>query len=368
MKKTLSCLLCAALVGTVLFTSCNNLFGKKDDSGNNTNTEQKPEDKIPAVYNGFYNYPTGRIDATGTLKVTNNAASDVLLFNGTVSGENYLGTVESLGSVLMKLPEEKFYSIVSVAKTNYEEKANQAAQLSYLTYYSNTQGYTVTVSTSSASGSGTWLINNPTSYWVMFKTSDEQQNLAVVAPRATRVAVPIEINKDIDFHVFFKKEITFNGKIVATVDTTDTRLYDTAVANSANSFTFPTTIGSNGLNPSASLKPSILIKNNMQRGTVYCKKSNAYLTNGATSTGNLSVPAGQSQLYVGLAAGDALNTINFENQAWLAENGNLWMTDSTIMENGKLYIIELTGNADGAGGIVTLRSIEDATLYFEANK
>lgn len=362
MKKTKMCLLAGVVLSILALAGCKN--AADDNSGNgsgNTTT-------IPAVYNGFYNYPNGRVDSTGTLKVTNNAAMDVLLFNGTVTAENYLGTVGSLGSVLLKLPDEKFYSIVSVSKSNYEEKATQAAQLSYLTYYSNTQGYNVTVSTSAASGSGTWLINNPTSYWVEFKTSDEQQNLAVVAPRATRVAVPIEINKDIDFHVFFKKEITFNGKIVAVVETTDTRLYDTAVANADNSFTFPTTIGSNGLNPSASLKPSVMIRNNMQRGTVYCKKSNSYLTNGATSAGNLSVPAGQSQLYVGLSAGDALNTINFENQAWLAENGNLWMTDDTVMENGKLYIIELTGNADGAGGTVTLKSVEDATAYFEAHK
>lgn len=344
------------------------LAGCKQAADENNNTDNKGSSSVPAVYNGFYNYPTGRVDATGTLKINNNAAMEVLLFNGTVTADNYLGTVSSLGSVLLKLPDEKFYSIVSVSKSNYEEKANQAAQLSYLTYYSNTQGYSLTVSTSAGSGTGTWLINNPTSYWVELKTSDEQQNLAVVAPRATRVAVPIEINKDIDFHVFFKKEITFNGKIVAVVETTDTRLYDTAVANADNSFTFSTTIGSNGLNPSASLKPSILIKNNMQRGTVYCKKSNSYLTNGATSAGNLSVPAGQSQLYVGLSAGDKLNTINFENQAWLAENGNLWMTDTTEMENGKLYVIELTGNADGAGGIVTLKSVEDAAAYFEANK
>ena len=361
-KRMMTCLLALTAIFAFAFVSCKT--NDDDDKGGNGNGAG-----VPAVYNGFYNYPTGRVDATGTLKITNNAAMEVLLFDGTVSADKYLGTVGSLGSVLLKLPDEKFYSIVSVAKSTYEEKASQAAQLSYYTYYSNTQGYSVNVSTSATSGAGTWLINNPTNYWVEFKTSDEKQNLAVVAPRATRVAVPIEINKAIDFHVYFKKEISFNGRILSSVDTTDVNLYDTAVANADNSYVFSTTIGANGLNPSTNIKPSVLIKNNMQRGTVYCKKSNTYLSNGASAVDNLPVPAGQTQLYSGLVAEDALNTINFENQAWLSSGkGNLWLNSDVKMENGKVYIIELTGNADGSGGEVALKSVEDANDYFEKNK
>ena len=100
------------------------------EAGNNENNQN-----IPAVYNGFYNYPTGRVDQTGKLTIQNQAATDVLLFNGSVTPENYLGTVNSLGSVLLKMPDEKFYSIVAVDKSVYEEKATQASQTSYFTYY-----------------------------------------------------------------------------------------------------------------------------------------------------------------------------------------------------------------------------------------
>ena len=361
---------CLAIFSLIACDTASGDSNSNDDSTNKeaNNNENNQNQNTPAVYNGFYNYPTGRVDPTGKLTVQNQAATDVLLFNGSVTAENYLGTVNSLGSVILKMSDEKFYSIVAVEKSIYEEKAAQASQTSYFTYYSNLLINKVNVTTSKSSGSGTWLISNPTSYWVSFTSGDRAQNYAVIAPGALRVSVPIEPNKNYDFQVFFTKEITLNGRIVATVETTDTDLYDTAVAKESNNYQFNTTIGSGNLNPSASLKPSILIKNNLSRGSVYANKSTIQLTNGAnTVDGGLAVIAGESQLYVGLEAGDNINTINFENMAWTATgNGNLFVKDDFKMENGKLYIITLSGS--DAATRSTSVEVVDAEAYFEANK
>lgn len=336
-----------------LLASCSD--DDDDDSGSGSQT--------PAVYNGFYEYPTGRVSASGTLTVQNQSASEVLLFNGTVEGANYLGTVGSLGSVQLKLSEEKFYSVVAVDKSVYEEKTTNAAQTSYFTYYSNSQAYKINVSTSASSGSGTWLINNPTSYWVRFEKSDGSQNLAVVAPGGLRVAVPIEIDRAYDYKVFFTKEVKLNGKIISVVETTDTELYGTAVAKSANSYLYSTTVGTD-VKPSSSLKPSLMIKNEYG-GTVYCKKSSIYLNNGSgAATDNLPVISGETMVYVGLSEGDSLNTINFENVAWTAGNkGNLYLSDDTKMENGKVYVITLSGS-NSSDRAVTLTSVSDADEVF----
>lgn len=361
---------CLAIFSLIACDTASGDSNSNDDSTNKeaNNNENNQNQNTPAVYNGFYNYPTGRVDPTGKLTVQNQAATDVLLFNGSVTAENYLGTVNSLGSVILKMSDEKFYSIVAVEKSIYEEKAAQASQTSYFTYYSNLLINKVNVTTSKSSGSGTWLISNPTSYWVSFTSGDRAQNYAVIAPGALRVSVPIEPNKNYDFQVFFTKEITLNGRIVATVETTDTDLYDTAVAKESNNYQFNTTIGSGNLNPSASLKPSILIKNNLSRGSVYANKSTIQLTNGAnTVDGGLAVIAGESQLYVGLEAGDNINTINFENMAWTAGgHGNLFVKDDFKMENGKLYIITLSGS--DAATRSTSVEVVDAEAYFEANK
>lgn len=349
----------------MVMVSCDLLAGGKDDE---VVDEGKNDVTVPAVYNGFYNYPIGRVDPTGTLTVENKAAAKVLLFNGTVEGNNFLGIVDSLSSVTLKLPEEKFYSIVAVDASNYEEKATQAAQKSEFTYYSNTQAYNISVTTSGSTGTGKMLINNSTSYWVTLKSSDLSQNYAVVAPNALRVSVPIEINTNYDFQVFFTKEVTFNGRVVASVDTTDVGLYDTAVAKESNNYQFKVDIGSGKFNPSNMLKPSILVRNNLDRGSVYVNKSTIQLTNGANAVdGGLAVIAGESQLYVGLEAGNNINTINFENMAWTAGgHGNLFVNEDIEMENGKLYIITLSGS-DASTRSATVE-IVDAAIYFEQNK
>ena len=47
--------------------------------------------------------------------------------------------------------------------------------------------------------------------------------------------------------------------------------------------------------------------------------------------------------------------------------GHLYMTDDTVLENGKVYIIEVTGEILGDRAC-SLVSVEDAEEYFEVNK
>ena len=355
MKQIKRNIVLALLAGMALslsiFTGCNT-----DDDGN---------EKIPAVYNGFYNYPMGRTDPNGRLAIKNNSNADVLLFNGKVEKDSYLGTVNALSSTTLKMSDEKFYSIVAVEKSNYEEKLAQASQTSYFTYYSNTTPYQVTVSVSGTSGTATWLINNPTNFWVRFaNASSTAQDYAVIAPKALRVAVPIQPDTPYDYKVYFTKEIRFNGKVIAVVDTTDPALSNTAVATSANNYQFNTLIGTD-FNPSDSVKPSILIKNNTTDRTVYVNKGNIQLNNGVASVDGLPVVAGTSQIYVGFEAGDNLNTINFENVGWTDSNiGNLWVGDNIVMENGKVYTITLTGSIQDRHVDVSAEPA-DASVYFD---
>lgn len=374
-KQKLSFSIVFVICCLVIFSliACDTASGdsnSNDDSTNKeaNNNENNQNQNTPAVYNGFYNYPTGRVDPTGKLTVQNQAATDVLLFNGSVTAENYLGTVNSLGSVILKMSDEKFYSIVAVEKSIYEEKAAQAPQTSSFTYYSNILGNKVNVTTSKSSGNATWIINNPTSYWASFTSTDKSQTYAVIAPGALRVSVPIEANRNYFYFVSYTKEITFNGRVVAVVETDSPSEADIAVAKEGSNYQFKTDLGSGNFNPSGILKPSILVRNNLAKGSILVNKSTIQLTNGAnTVDGGLAVIAGESQLYVGLEAGDNINTINFENMAWTATgNGNLFVKDDFKMENGKLYIITLSGS--DAATRSTSVEVVDAEAYFEANK
>ena len=348
-------LLAGAALSFGIFAGCDNGSGGDEDNGGGT----------PAVYNGFYNYPLGRRDLNGRLTIKNNSNTEVLLFDGKVEKDCYLGTVSALSSANLKLSEEKFYSIVAVEKSSYEEKAAQASQTSYFTYYSNTTPYQVDVSVSGTSGTATWMINNPTNFWVRFANiSGTAQNYAVVAPKALRVAVPIQPDTAYDYRVYFTKEISFNGKVIATVDTTDPALSNTAVATSANNYQYNTLVGTD-FNPSNNVKPSILIKNNTTDRSVYVRKGNVQLNNGVSSVEGLPVIAGTSQIYVGLEVGDNLNTINFENVGWTdSKLGNLWVEDDIVMEAGKVYTITLTGSLQDRKAVVSAEP-EDASTYFD---
>jgi hypothetical protein len=306
-----------------------------------------------ALYKDFYNYPTGRVDQGGLLTVSNSVAKDILLFNGTVEKGNYLGTVSPLGNVKIKLPDEKFYTIVAVEKENYEERQTQAAQFNVLTYYSNMQPYSVTVSPASTYGSGTWVFNNNTTYWVQIKKSDLSQNYAVIAPSAQRVTIPIAVNTPYDYFVYFSKELKYNGKVVALVEATDRSQANTAqVTDAAPNFT--TTI--QPANVPSSIKPAVMLKNNSNK-SVRVFYANQQKTNGGVG-GDLVITGGTSQLVSGFEIGDNTNVIEFSALAW--EQNRKVPVDKTMSAN-KVY--EITIPADEQASGITVTEVDSSTYY-----
>ncbi|MHC6201943.1 hypothetical protein ACYULU_01960 [Breznakiellaceae bacterium SP9] len=309
---------------------------------------------VNPAFNGFYNYPAGRVNQGGRLTIRNTVASEALLFTGTVDKDNYIGTVSSLGSVIVKLPEEKFYTIIAVEKTNYLERRAQASQFNSLTYYSNIQPYTISVSSSSTYGGGNWVFNNNTTFWVQVKKSDLSQNYAVIAPSAQRVIVPIGIGEIYDYFLYFSKELKYNGKVIALVETTDRSQANTATV-SDSSPTYTTTINNaNMLN--SNIKPAVMVINNTGK-TVRVYYANSQKTNGAPG-GDFVVANGTRQLVSGFDSGDNTNSISFSTFAW---GGYKAVPINQPMSANKVYEITIPGSENAAD--ITVTEV-DASQYY----
>ena len=336
-------LLAAAL--TVGFAGC-------DDGSDNDGKNTGPDWAI-----GFYNYPTGRVDPNaGRLTINNSLASEVLLFEGKVDKDNYIGTVGSLGSVRIKLPEEKFYTIVAVQKANYEERRAQAAQFSSLTYYSNTQPYTISVSPSTTWGGGNWVFNNNTNYWVQVKKADLSQNYAVIQPNAQRVTVPISVGEIYDYSLYFSRELKYNGVIVALVEGTDPKQNNTAQATTANP-TYTTTI--TNVDASANIKPSVLVKNESNK-TVRIYYSQTQKANGSPG-GDFVIVGGQRQIVSGFEAGDSTSNINFSAGAWTTGNKQVPSSQNMTMQINKIYEITIPNNENASE--ITVVEVNSSNYY-----
>jgi hypothetical protein len=137
------------LISAVLvLASCNVSITPPDDGGGTQGTGK---------YKDFFNYPNGRKDQGGMLEVRNSVNFEVLVFTDSVKPENYIGTIDKLDKITVKLPEQKFYTIVAVDKATWEEKGDQAFQFSDLTYYSFTNPFSMAVSPRNMAGDGgTW--------------------------------------------------------------------------------------------------------------------------------------------------------------------------------------------------------------------
>jgi len=328
------------------------LAGCSDDA-----TDDDKKDQPNPIYAGFYNYPTGRVDVnSGRLTINNAIADEVLLFEGKVDKDNYIGTVSSLGSVKIKLPDEKFYTIIAIQKANYEERQAQAAQFNSLTYYSNTQPYTISVSPSTTWGGGNWVFNNNTNYWVQVKKADLSQNYAVIQPNAQRVTVPIGVGEIYDYFLYFSRELKYEGKVIALVDFTDRSQANTASVNASNP-TFTTTINNTAV-PSSNIKPAVMVKNNSSK-TVRVYYANTQKTNGAPG-GDFVVVGGQSQLVSGFEINDDTKTISFNALAW-EQNKQVPASASMPMLADKVYEITIPNNEDASQ--ITVVEAEASKYY-----
>jgi hypothetical protein len=314
--------------------------------------------EIPAIYKDFYNYPTGMVDQNnGRLTVNNTVNGEILLFDGVVEGGKYLGLINSFGSVKLRLPEERFYSIVAVQKVNYEERKEKATQFSETAYYSNSQTFTISVSPSSTYGGGNWRFTNNTNYWVEVKNADLSQNYAVIQPNALLVTIPIVIGNNYPYIPVFRKEVKYDGKVIALVETAVRKQADTATTN-ANSPTFPSVF--NNVDIPTGIRPAVYVRNASQR-SVEVLYSNTPKTNG-TPGGSFWIAGGQSAMITGFEAGDNTQNINFFALAW--EN-NKWVpsTQALTMAADKVYEITIPNGADPSASDITVVEVDGSKYY-----
>jgi len=328
MRKIASTMVLVLLTAVMILASCSA----------DSNTEDNL--KVPEKYKDFYNYPDGRKSPTGTLMIINSINSPVLLFNSDVTGANYIGTVDSLNSIKVTLPEQKFYTIVAVDKKTWEEKGEQAERFSDMTYFSRTQPFSLKVSPSSMGGLGKWIINNNTNYWVSFKKSDQSGEIfAVAAPNAKRVLVPVQIGTTYDYIPHFYRELKYQGVIYALAESDVLSGADTVIVRQTTpNLTFTTDVTPAKV-PSSKIKPTIFFTNSSDK-TVRVYSGNIQLSNGAEASDDFALAAGDYSLFSGLVAGSTVSSINFRSIAW---QNPFYVTQDNVMENNKVYSITLNG-------------------------
>ena len=343
------------MAGIIIFTLVFGLLlaGCDDNTDNNNNETQDP------IYNGFYNYPTGRVDpVAGRLTIKNTLSSEVLIFYEKVDKDNYIGTIGNLGEVRVKMPEQKFYAIIAVQKANYEERKVQASQYHEMAYYSDTQAYTISVSPSSLWGGGIWRFNNYTNYWVEVRKADLSQNYAVIQPNAKMVNIPIEIGEIYDYSLYYSRDLKYNGMIIAKVETTNPKLDDSVQVNAQN----PTHVTDiENVNITANTKPYVMVINNCSVA-VRVFYSGTQKTNGAPQ-GDIIVPSGQRLLFSGFEPNNVTTNINFRASSWQTNHRYVPETQSKIMASDKVYEVTIPSGAEPSASAITVVEV-NASNYF----
>jgi hypothetical protein len=313
------------------------------------------------LYQNFHNYPDGRINQSGLLTIRNAVNSKVLLFTDSVSPANYIGTVESLNSVKVRLPEEKFYIIVAVDQANYEEKTAQAYQFSDRTYYSNTQPYSMSVKPNSQFGAGTWVLANLSNYWVALqKTDGSGDNWAVLAPNTLRTTLPIPLGTPFDYVPHYSKELKYDGKVIGLVEYDDVSQANT-VATSTENPSFNTSIAKNVNPPSSNLKPAILLTNNSDKTVRVYMGQNNQLSPSGTAGEDYAMASGWTAMITSrIEDGSNVNSINFDSIGW---DSRVYVSVDTVMQNNHVYRIVLAGNP--TSGYTTTVEGREAEEFFE---
>ena len=319
------------------------------------------------VYNDFTNYPTGKQDATGLLTLKNQISDQILVFTDSVAPQNYIGTIPALEQIRVKLTPGKFYNIVTVSKSNYEANPTIASRTSKLTYYSDTQAYTVSVSADNLTGGATWIFNNNTNYWVSVEHTDNSgETYAVVAPNAKRVSIPVSKNRSYPYKLVYKKELRYQNNTIAVADKTDMRQNDEASFYENDSFTTDLN-GDVTPNEWDDLAPTIKFINNSSK-TVRVYNGQKQLTNAGIVTDDYTQAAGITAFFTDFVDRTRITGLSVRSVAW---NGKQDCTETTMLYNGKVYTVEIRDNpgSDSAENPIlwTVVSEEDASEFFAAN-
>ena len=321
------------------------------------------------IYKNFYNYPDGKQNASGTLTLKNNGGFPVLCFTDTVDPKNYIGTVPSTGEITVKLPEGSFYNIVAVAKSSYEESQTLAKQTSKLTYYSNTQAYTIDVAADNLVGGATWIFNNGTSYWVSIENVDGSgERFAVIKPNAQRVSIPVAKNTSYDYKIVYLKELKYKGKIMGIAEKTAMAENDTASFYNLDTMTADIT-GKNLTTSDDDLAPTVQFINNSGK-TVRVYNGQIQLCDYGISADDYSCSDGVTALFAdSFTTNSNTSTIGVRSVAW---NGIETCTVDKKMEAGKVYIITLASSSGSASDPTTGNSpvewnvtVNNATSFYD---
>lgn len=316
--------------------SCINVISN-DENANKENQENVT--KIPEQYKDFVNYPTGKQSSTGTLTLKNQVNSKVLVFTDSVDPANYIGTIPAMESIKVKLNSGKFYNIVAVQQSAYEEDPTLATQTSKLAYYSDIQAYTVSVSPENLIGSATWIFNNNTNYWVSVEDVDNSgETFAVIAPNAKRVSVPVQSNKSYDYKVVYKKEIKYNNITIAVAEKTSMSESDTASFLNLTSFT--TDLNGTATQEYDDLAPTVQFINNSGK-TIRVYNGQVQLTDAGISSDDYTLASGLTAYFTEFTAGTNSIGLSVRSVAW---SGAQTCTESVSFENGKVYIVTVDAN------------------------
>ena len=321
------------------FFGCNSLQDEDEEvSGKTASLSSNQDGKN--LYSNFVNYPKGRQNDAGHLKLTNEANTTVLVFTDSVSESNYIGTIPALSSINIALNPGKFYSIVSVTKDAYENDPNLAVRTSVLVYYSDVQAYTVSVSPENMTGSATWIFNNYTSYWASIEKADESGEIyAVIAPNAKRVTIPVQTNKNYDYKVVYKKQLKYNGKIIAVSNKTAITENDTA--SFMNLTKFQTDLYGDATKDNSDLAPTVKFVNQTGK-TLRVFNGQVQLTDTGIHAEDYALPSGISAFFTGFTEGTTLSDLNIQNIAWA---DTYYCPDSsTILQNGYVYTVVVSKN------------------------
>lgn len=348
----------AAILCVGLLSSCI-VFGGSDN----------PKEEIPALYKDFANYPNGKQDSTGTLTLKNNLGYPVLCFTDTVDGKNYIGTVPSAGEINVKLTPGTFYNIVTVSKKSYEENPVLAKQTNKLTYYSDTQGYSIQVAADDLVGGATWIFNNGTSYWVSIENVDGSgERYAVIKPNAQRVSIPVAKNSTYDYKIVYLKELKYKGTIMGIAEKTAMQENDSASFFENDTFTTDIT-GKNLTSNDDDLAPTVQFINNSGK-TVRVYNGQVQLCNYGISSADYTCANGITALFAdSFTENSDTKAITVRSVAWTSPYS---CTESIKMKKGKVYTVTLTSNSvtgsDPANISPVAWSVEekDATKFYDS--
>lgn len=298
------------------------------------------------VFAEFESYPTGKESPNGTLKIENLLTTEsILVFDGSVEGKNYVGTVAEGSSIRVKLEPDKFHTLIGICKSAYENAPQQATQVSARTYYSDMQSYTIELSPSNLTGAGKWTFNNKTRYWVQIKNLDESQTYAVIQPNMQQVTVPVELNKTYSYRIIYEEEIKLNGIVLAINPYSDNAQNDSFMLTSGNT---RRDTNLTGIENSASAKSDPIVKgiNSSGKG-LFIYNGDTRLAEFSSTSADFVLNNGSQGYFTGFTKGTSLSALAVDSTAW--SNGK-YLCDAknedgsaVSMESGKVYVVEITG-------------------------